>query len=411
MAERTERQDVEDILSGRTEGWTPAPAVAWLLSEGRLLADQTERLGGFCERLLAAGAPLWRVRVGVRMLHPETYAVGATWTRDRHLVEVYRVGHQIPTSDDYIGSPMHELHRTGKTVRHRLDRLDPNRDHQVLHSLAADGGVDYAAIPLVFCDGTINALTVATDRKDGFSNGDIRKLQVLANIIAPVIEAHAQRRITRGLLDTYLGRRSGERVLNGLIKRGDGETIHAALWFSDLRDFTMLTESLPSSRVLHMLNTYFEMVAAAVGARGGEILRFIGDAMLIVFPTGVLGSEKAACVAALDSARDAIDGLATVNSRRRRAGEPEIRFGVGLHVGEVIYGNVGAPDRLDFTVIGAAVNRTARLEGLTKELGRNLLMSVEFARHVDAPATSLGFHRMKGVKDPQEVFTLKDSGG
>lgn len=408
MADRAASSEIEDVLFGPADGWSPVPAVYWLLSEGRLLPDQAERLGGLCERLLAAGAPLWRVRVSFRMLHPQIFARGVTWLRGRGRPEIQMVGHHIPGSDDYIGSPIQALHRTGKPVRRRLDRLDPEHDHHVLRSIAAEGGTDYVALPLVFSDGQINALTVATDRPGGFADSDIRKFRALAMVLAPAVESHAQRYVVRSILDTYLGHRSGERVLKGLVKRGDGETIDAALWFGDLRDFTLLTESLPTERVLDMLNTYFETVAAAVTARGGEVLRFIGDAMLIVFPTEGLGSEKAACTAAFDSARDALSGLATVNSRRRKAGEPEIRFGVGLHVGRVIYGNVGAPDRLDFTVMGAAVNRTARIEGLTRTLGQDVLMSADFVRNIDVPVRSLGAHAMKGIKEPQEVFALRD---
>ena len=196
--------------------------------------------------------------------------------------------------------------------------------------------------------------------------------------------------------------------MSGKVRRGDGEVIDAVMWFSDLRDFTPLTESLPPERLLGMLNAYFELVAAAVTARGGEILRFIGDAMLIVFPVSSATSPRAACEAALDGARDAYASLAALNHRRRRAGEPMIRFGVGLHVGEVIYGNVGAPDRLDFTVMGPAVNRTARLESLTKTLGPPLLMSSEFAAQIRAGIHSLGQHAMKGVAERQEVFALDE---
>jgi len=184
--------------------------------------------------------------------------------------------------------------------------------------------------------------------------------------------------------------------------------IHAALWFSDLRDFTALTEALPADKVLAMLNAYFEHVDAAVTPRGGEILRFIGDAMLIVFPAQTRREIDAACQAAVEAALDAFSGLATLNHRRRRAGDPEIRFGVGLNVGEVIYGNVGAPARLDFTVMGPAVNRTARLEGLTKSLGVPLLMSAEFVAHLRVPVRSLGAQPMKGVPLPQEVFALEE---
>ena len=165
----------------------------------------------------------------------------------------------------------------------------------------------------------------------------------IRDFLLPILEVQALRHLSRSLMNTYLGRRTGEKVLAGMVERGDADVIHAALWFSDLRNFTQLTETLEAGQVLGMLNDYFEFVAAAVGARGGEILRFIGDAMLIVFPITEVQDAKAACAAALDAASDAQTTLASLNHRRRRQGLPEIEFGVGLNVGEVIYGNVGAP--------------------------------------------------------------------
>ncbi|MEM7564521.1 MAG: adenylate/guanylate cyclase domain-containing protein [Pseudomonadota bacterium] len=208
-------------------------------------------------------------------------------------------------------------------------------------------------------------------------------------------------------MNTYVGQRTSQKVLSGMIKRGDADVIHAALWFSDLRNFTELTESLEATDVLKMLNDYFEFVSAAVTARGGEILRFIGDAMLIVFPIEKNIDQKSACNAALDAALDAQTTIETLNHQRRRHGEPIIEFGVGLNIGEVIYGNVGAPDRLDFTVMGPAVNRTARLESLTKTLGSKILYSEQFANMIDNPSHHLGEHPMKGIAEPQPVFAPK----
>ena len=209
-------------------------------------------------------------------------------------------------------------------------------------------------------------------------------------------------------MNTYVGQGTGRKILNGMIQRGDADLINAALWFSDLRNFTHLTETLPARQLLDMLNDYFEFVSAAVSARGGEILRFIGDAMLIVFPIDENTSHQAACNAAIDAALDACNTLAALNHRRQRHAQPPIEFGVGLNVGEVIYGNVGAPDRLDFTVMGPAVNRTARLESLTKSLDTNILFSREFADLIDAPTQDLGDHAMKGIDGLQKVFGLED---
>jgi adenylate cyclase len=178
---------------------------------------------------------------------------------------------------------------------------------------------------------------------------------------------------------------------------------------SDLRDFTHLTETLSVDQVLELLNEYFEFVAAAANSRGGEILRFIGDAMLIVFPIDEKVTKKAACIAALESAKDAQQTLAALNHRRRRRSQPEIKFGVGLNVGEVVYGNGGAPDRPDFTVKGPAVNRNARLESLTKTIGESILISEDFAAQVDCPTRYFGEHNMKGISPPQKAFAPDES--
>ena len=187
------------------------------------------------------------------------------------------------------------------------------------------------------------------------------------------------------------------------------ELIKAAIWYSDLRDFTIHSETLPPDDLLRMLNQYFETVHQAVSENGGEVLRFIGDAMLIVFPIDDDMCRKTACNAAIDSAIDAQSTLASLNHQRRRHGQPEIKFGVGLNVGEVVYGNVGAPNRLDFTVMGPTVNRTARLEALTKTLGCNILFSKEFSELIDTPSSYLGLHEMKGIAEPQAVYAVCDS--
>jgi adenylate cyclase len=292
-------------------------------------------------------------------------------------------------------------------IRYRLDRLDADLAHPFLLYLAARGGTDYVAMPIGFSTGEKNILFIATDCTEGFSELDIAKFRVLAELLALPVEIFVAHRTALALLETYVGPRAGRRVLHGLIRRGDGESIDAAIWFSDLRDFTLLTESLPWKRLLEMLNAYFEFIEAAITAQGGEILHFIGDAILIVFPISAKGDRGKACKAALEAARDALNGIATVNMRRSRSGEPEIRFGVGLHVGEVVYGNMGTPERLNFTVMGAAVNRASRLQSLTKTLGRRVLTSVDFAACIDEPVESLGFHLMKGIEEPQEIFLPK----
>jgi adenylate cyclase len=385
--------------------WSIAPVIEWLLREGRLNGDPLALINALAARLLAENAPLCRLRFAFFTLHPQLAAWAYVWMRGRE-TSVEKIPHGVQLTDAYIGSPAQKMIESGAPVRYRLDRLAAE-DHRVLHQLAAEGGIDYALLPLRFSDGSLNVFAVTTDDPGGFSDQDIAKFEALGHALAPVLEVAATRRLAETLLDTYLGHRTGGRVLGGQIRRGAAETIEAALWYSDLRRFTALTETVSGAQMLALLNEYFESVAAAVGARGGEILRFIGDAMLIVFPAGPQCGLEAACRAAVDSALDAFKRMESINRARRAARLPEIRFGVGLNAGEVVYGNVGAPDRLDFTVIGPAVNRAARLESLTKELDVPLLMTGAVAAMIDHPVRSLGPHRLKDLREPVEVYSLE----
>jgi len=387
--------------------WSVAPVIEWLLREGRLDGDPLALINALAARLLAEGAPLCRLRFAFFTLHPQLAAWAYVWMRGRE-TSVEKIPYGVQQTDAYIGSPAQKMIESGAPVRYRLDRLAAE-DHRVLHQLAAEGGTDYALLPLRFSDGSLNVLAVTTDDPGGFADRDIANFEALGHALAPVLEVAATRRLAATLLDTYLGHRTGGRVLGGQIRRGAAETIEAALWYSDLRQFTALTERLPGAQMLALLNDYFESVAAAVGARGGEILRFIGDAMLIVFPAGPQHDLQAACRAAVDSALDAFERIESINGARRAARVPEIRFGVGLNAGEVVYGNVGAPDRLDFTVLGPAVNRAARLESLTKELDVPLLMTGAVAAMLERPVRSLGPHRLKDLNEPVEVYRLESA--
>lgn len=399
---------ITQALTDEGVDWSLLDVLAWLFSDGRQIEDTKALIQGVGEHLLSAGAPVWRIRIAVVTLHPQIAALGVTWERGKP-AQGARIRHGFENSSDYLGSPVAHVFETGGRFRRRLTELDHHTDHEVLHNIARMGGTDYLALPMKFNAGRrASVFAVASDRVEGFTEGDISQLTALVDFVTPVLEVLTTKNLAQNLLDTYVGHRTGSKVLQGSIKRGDAETIETALWFSDLRDFTALTETLPRENLLETLNTYFEFVAAAVTARGGEILRFIGDAMLIVFPADREGGIVAASEVAIDSAVDAFSSLAALNHRRRRRGEPVISFGVGLHVGEVIYGNVGAPDRLDFTVMGPAVNRTARLEGLTKTVGKPMLLSKDMADIIGRETRSLGRFPMKGIAAPQEVFMVAE---
>jgi len=368
--------------------------------------DDTKFVYELAHQLIACGAPVDQFRLTMRALNPEIIGISNFWLKSTDVSSHLETERRIQETDRYLGSPMKQLYDTGKIVQQRLDQL-PETAHRAYTELSEDGFSDYLALPVMTANGISAAIIVTTKIRGGFSDQDIESFCEIRNYLVPIIEVQSLRHMSKSLLNTYVGKRTGEKVLAGMIKRGDADIINAALWFSDLRNFTHITETLAADQVIGMLNDYFEFVAAAVTARGGEILRFIGDAMLIVFQIDDNSSRQTACKAAIDAAIDAQSTLASLNHRRRRHGQPEIEFGVGLNVGEVVYGNVGAPDRLDFTVMGPAVNRTARLESLTKELDRNILFSKEFAELIDDPVQSFGEHKMKGIAEPQAVFALQ----
>ncbi|MEO8858467.1 MAG: adenylate/guanylate cyclase domain-containing protein, partial [Burkholderiaceae bacterium] len=395
-----------ETLFGPTEGWSLTPVGIWLLCEGRRIRDAAALLTELMARLDAAGARIDRLRITSRTLHPQLVALGGTWRRGVG-VEIWNGQHGVQESEAYVGSPLQFVMQREEVFRKRLGSLDA-KDHPVLHELHAEGLTDYVAVPMVFSSGTSNAMMLATKAPQGFDEGDVERFVALANLLAPVIEILNLRRTTLGLLNTFVGHRISERILQGQVRRGDGDRIEAAFWYSDLRGFTALSETLPTDELLRLLNEYFEFCAAAAAARGGEILQFIGDAILIVFEIHHPEDEDKVCAAALDAAVDAFASIAVVNHRRRRAEQPLIEFGLGLHLGVVTHANVGAPDRLSFNVVGPAVNMTARIQDLTKKTGVPLLLSADFARHIRRKMRSVGRFDLRGIGKSQELFTPVD---
>jgi adenylate cyclase len=382
------------------------PVIEWVAREGRLEPGLSRFIGQLMERLLAAGLPLWRVYIGLQLMHPQLQAMGVVWRRDQpmRVADIAR-RHGIQFTSAYIGSPVQEIRERDSEVRYRLDALD-ERHHVVLHEVKADGGTDYFGLSMRISGGKpYPVLTFATDRPSGFTDADLADLRRLVDHTGAVVEMHINRLIANTVIETYIGRETGQRIMQGLIKRGDGDRINAVLWFSDLRDFTGLNERLPADELLDLLNMYFEAIGGALKKHGGEILKFIGDGVMAIFPVLDAMFLPDATSGAVDAAREALSAIEEVNAGRVEGGREPIRFGVGLHVGPVTFGNVGTEERLDFTVIGPAVNRCARLESLTKALGVPVLASADFNRVCPRPMRSLGRHRLRGVPDPVEIFT------
>jgi adenylate cyclase len=397
---------VPDVVTQAASSARLRPVVDWILAEGRLEPDLGRFVDQLMNRAVAAGLPIWRFYIGLQLVHPQMVATGVLWRRGKGSEEVPRL-HGVLDSPAYIGSPMQEVRNAGGPVRYDLQGELPEGSHTVLHELKAGGGVDYAAFPMRLSrPGSIPVASFATDQKGGFSEQDIADLKRLVDMMGAEAEIFIYRSIAETVTDTYLGHVVGERILSGLIKRGDGQEINAVLWFSDLRDFTGLNERMSAPDLLELLNNYLQLVGDALKAHGGEILKFIGDGVMAYFPAEDALFLPFVTNNAIAAARRLVDDIEAANEARATGGHDPVRFGIGLHVGPVTFGNIGTEERLDFTVIGPAVNRTARLEGLTKQLGVPILASAEFNAASTIPLKSLGRHELRGVPEPVEVFTL-----
>jgi adenylate cyclase len=390
-----------------------APIVDWLLGRAVGTFELPALIDELCPRLVAAGLPLARVNASFSILHPLFRAQSITWWGQRRPLEHDRMPHTL-APQAWNRSPYAYMIKSNIG----LLRLSTSDDEAVArHPLLADlrefGLTEYLARAVPFDRSRQSGLMMsfATDHPGGFTDAHVASLERLAVPLALAGKVYVESQVAQNLAFTYLGRDAGGRVLSGQIRRGDRETIHAAVLYSDLRDSTRLADTLPSADFLDLLGDYFECTAGAVLAEGGEVLALIGDAVLAVFPIGpaspaAAGDEPAACARAVAAARDALARRDQANAARATAGKPLIDFGVGLHVGDVAYGNIGVPERLCFTVIGPTANEVARLESLTKELGHPVLASDRFAREVGVAWQHLGLHELRGARTPRAVFAL-----
>ena len=380
------------------------PIVDWLVGGARPATDPKEVLRLFGERLVECGIRLDRMALFVRPLHPNVAARAFYWRRGAAEMEVNEEDHTFMGSDEQLASPIHRVRVTGREIRCRLEDAAAPLEFPVLHELRAQGITDYLILPLEFVDGEVHAMSVATRSAGGFSDAELAAIGRVRPALTRLVEVFGQTRKAANILDAYLGRHAGEKVLQGRIRRGDAERIHAVIWFCDLRDSTPLADALGAEAFLALLNEYFECVLGPVLERHGHVLRFIGDAALAIFPVG--GDASDAATLAVDAAREALTRMAALNEARRSSGAPELAFGIGLHLGDVLYGNIGTRTRIEFTVIGAAANEAARVEGLCKTLGTPLVVSEQVARHTRHAWRRLGHHPLRGVGKPLEVFTL-----
>lgn len=381
--------------------WDSGPIIRWLLEEGRLLPDIDETVLQLGRRLSSAGAPLWRLRLSMRTLHPLIAAFSSVWERDAGKTHRIETSHGMEGRSGYYGSPLEIMRRTDAPFRKRLSDGLTASDHNVLHELRARGSTDYFGLPMTYLSRTTASLVFNTDVAGGFSDGDIERFTEITSVLAPIAEVYSTRRISLAVAEAYLGPRTGRRVLEGQITRGDIEKIDAAILVSDIRDWSGLNSRMPAEDAVALANSYFEIIAAAVEANGGEILKFIGDGVLAVFAVGEAGvSAQTACENALSAGRQA---LQTVENGDH---PPELKFGIGLNFGEVLYGNVGSANRIDFTVLGQAVNIAARIEGLCSQLGAPLLFSKDFADRLAVRSGMVDERPLKGHDGMFGIFTV-----
>lgn len=376
------------------------PIIDWLVAGAPPARLPQDVLLEFCHRARAHGIALYRAAVFVRTLHPNVLGRSFIWQEGRDAVEVGEAAYDLLESEQFLKSPIRIVFAEHAEVRRRLADPACPVDFPVLEDLQKEAVTDFLALPLSFVNGEVHAATFATRRAGGFTDGEIGALRSLAPALARIAEVYAHLRKAHNILNAYLGQHAGEKVLAGQIRRGDGDEIRAVIWFCDLRDSTALADSMSRAEFLSLLNEFFECILGPVLERKGEVLRFIGDAALAIFPVGEAPGE--ACERALAAAGEAMARMDRLNAGRERP----LRFGIGLHLGDVLYGNVGTPSRIEFTVIGAAANEAARIEALCKELGAPLLVSGAVAQHLSGGLRSLGRHRLRGVGESVELFTV-----
>jgi adenylate cyclase len=378
----------------------------WLIDGARSAANAPQMVAEFCERLVRAGLPLWRVGIFVRTLHPDILGVNFIWKPGEEVVSG-TADFDLLDSPEFRNSPLAIVFGEGREVRHRID--DPaSRRFPFLDDMRAEGVTDYIALPLFATDGTVHATSWTTKQGSGFSDEQLNGLRSLMPPLARLVEVTNQRRRASMLLDTYVGNRAGERILGGQIRRGHTETMHAAIWLSDLRGFTALSDRLPAETVVDILNQYFDCQVSAIRTHGGEVLKFMGDGLLAVFPIAEQeGDIHQVCARVLEAA---CESRASVAALQYPIGETveRFRFGVALHVGKILYGNIGGGNRLDFTCIGPAVNLAARLEKIAGRLHRTIVASAGFAGICAGGWTDLGEFPIAGFSRAERVYGMVD---
>lgn len=374
----------------------------WLLREGRFLETNNELFSGFCQHAVAAGIPIERASLHLRALHPDYRGVSRVWRPGDRLADRF-MDHGIEKTAMYIESPVRAVAEANQRLGWRLEG-DDALPFSILEELRDQGFTHYVIAPFVYATGLVNALSWATTRPGGFTDEDLNFFDDTLPALATVVELKASRRFISHMLTTYVGEEAGRLILDGQVRRGDIRTITAALMLIDLRDFTLMSDTMSPRAVIRLLNEYFDCVIPPIREQGGEVVEIMGDGVLAIFRQHGGGNATEACTGALTAALDGIQAIAQRN--RRDADDPPLQTGAALHYGTVSYGNIGAGDRLDFTVIGPDVNLTSRIERLCRELDRTLIMSESFAETLLRPVWEIGAFELRGFSRMQRLFEL-----
>jgi len=377
----------------------------WLIDGARDTANPAEMMRDCCNRLVAAGLPLWRVGVFVRTLHPDIFGRNFIWRPGTEVV-LGTADFDVQRSPEFLRSPLAVLYSKGQEVRFRLDKSE-SLSFPFFDDMRAEGVTDYIAVPLMFVDGSIHGASWTTRELGGFTDEHLANLKSIVPPLTRLIEVIGLRRVAATLLDTYVGSRAGERILHGQIRRGHTETMHAAIWLSDLRGFTALSDRLPPETVVDVLNRYFDCQVAPILKHGGEVLKFMGDGLLAVFPIQD-GDTEHVCARVLAAAEEARANVAALEHESAPGFIEHFRFGLALHIGRLLYGNIGGGNRLDFTCIGPAVNLAARLEKIAGRLGRTIVASSAFADACSDGWHELGEFPIAGFAETQRVYGRTD---
>lgn len=417
------RPVVEDLdyvlsLARAVPDGTPSDRVLdighWLAQMGLQAAQFDDLMSGFMERVADAGINISRFHLSGSTLHPEFVAISHTWWRDRANIETEHYTGDSAGAGNFLANPLVVLLASDDAVL-RFDPQDQSVQQRfpMMGDYGPAGTTDYFIERVGFGFGRPPApsdmvgvvLSWMTDDPDGFSDQDIVDMRALTPWFAVAARTRGDLEIMRTLLSVYLGGDAGQRVATGQIRRGDVVAIRAAILYADLRAFTNVSTQLQSDQLVELVNDYFGQIVGCINGQGGQVLKFIGDGLLAIFPLDE-GEESHIVGKALDAAQGAIAAVDQINADRR-AGPTCPGLDIALHVGELLYGNVGAPSRLDFTVVGPAVNAISRLEPLCQSLSAPIVMSEDFARHGGETlrVKSLGQHALRGLATPMEIFT------